>query len=82
VYKAKHLPNTVFNDGMENALEMLSPRWHLAVVTAKPENQAVVAMNTNTMGVLWGFGSVEELSTAGAHVIADTPADLLKTLLT
>lgn len=145
VYKAKHLPNTVFNDGMENALEVLSAQWHLAVVTAKPENQAVVAvealrsthrfvtvvgpdgdsphpksllleraigevterlgygyernkcwmigdrhhdidagiaMNTNAMGVLWGFGSVEELSTAGAHVIADTPADLLKTLLT
>jgi phosphoglycolate phosphatase len=145
VYKEKHLPNTVFNAGMEEALEALSVHWHLAVVTAKPETQAVVAvealrsthrfitvvgpdgdsphpksllleraigevterlrynyernkcwmigdrhhdidagvaMNTNAMGVLWGFGSVEELSTAGAHVIADTPADLLKTLLT
>jgi phosphoglycolate phosphatase len=145
VYKEKYLPNTVFNSGMEEALEALSHYWHLAVVTAKPETQAViavealrsthrfvtvvgpdgdsphpksllleraigevterlgynyernkcwmigdrhhdidagVAMNTNAMGVLWGFGSVEELSTAGAHVIADTPADLLKTLLT
>jgi phosphoglycolate phosphatase len=145
VYKEKHLPNTVFNAGMEEALEALSLHWHLAVVTAKPETQAVVAvealrsthrfitvvgpegdsphpkslllrramaevtehlghsydsktcwmigdrhhdidagisMGTMAMGVLWGFGSVEELSTAGAHVIADTPADLLKTLLT
>jgi phosphoglycolate phosphatase len=144
VYKEKHLPHTVFNAGMEEALELLSHDWHLAVVTAKPETQAVVAvealqsthrfitvvgpegdnphpkslllkraivevtehlgheydtescwmigdrhhdidagiaMGTMAMGVLWGFGSKEELTEAGAHVVSHTPAELLTTLL-
>lgn len=144
VYKAKHLPNTVFNAGMENALDELGHHWHLAVVTAKPETQAVVAvealrsahrfvtvvgpagdgahpksllleraiqevaqhlghrydnaqcwmigdrhhdidagiaMGTNAMGVLWGFGSKTELIEAGAHSISHSPDELLATLL-
>jgi phosphoglycolate phosphatase len=129
---------------MENALEVLSAQWHLAVVTAKPENQAVVAVEalrsthrfvtvvgpdgdsphpksllleraigevterlgngyernkcwmigdrhhdidagiavgTMAMGVLWGFGSKEELTEAGAHVVSHSPAEFLTTLL-
>jgi phosphoglycolate phosphatase len=144
VYKAKHLPNTVFNAGMEEALNALAQEWHLAVVTAKPEPQALIAvealrsthrfvtivgpagdtaflksllleraiaevseslqevfprescwmigdrhhdidagiaMGTMAMGVLWGFGSREELTHAGAHVVSESPTHLLSTLL-
>ena len=144
VYKAKHLPKTVFNEGMEDALDQLEHHWHLAVVTAKPETQAVVAvqalrsthrfvtvvgpaddrahpksllleramqeatqrlglkyenkkcwmigdrhhdidagiaMGTNAMGVLWGFGNKTELIEAGAHAISHSPDELLATLL-
>jgi phosphoglycolate phosphatase len=34
-----------------------------------------------SVGVLWGFGSREELITAGADLICDTPANLLRVLL-
>ena len=143
-YIAKHLPSTQFNTGMSEALQMLSEHWHLAVVTSKPQPQALIAvkalgvehmfvtvvgpdsdgsypkallleralkevasatglnvdagecwmigdrhhdidagvtMGTKSMGVLWGFGSHEELTLAGAHVIAETPAQLVSTLL-
>jgi len=143
-YIAHHLPSTQFNAGMAEALAILSEHWHLAVVTSKPQPQALiavkalgvehmfvtvvgpdsdgsypksllleralkevtqgigmavnpgecwmigdrhhdidagVAMGTKSMGVLWGFGSHEELTHAGAHVIADTPATLVSTLM-
>jgi phosphoglycolate phosphatase len=28
------------------------------------------------LGVAWGFGSIEELRDAGAHAIAERPAEL------
>lgn len=143
-YIAKHLPSTRFNTGMYEALQTLSEHWHLAVVTSKPQPQAIIAvkalgvehmfvtvvgpdsdgsypksllleralkevalatglsvnegdcwmigdrhhdidagvvMGTKSMGVLWGFGSHEELTHAGAHVIAETPDQLVSTLL-
>lgn len=143
-YIAHHLPSTQFNPGMAQALETLNDHWHLAVVTSKPQPQALiavkalgvehmfvtvvgpvsdgsypksllleralkevaiatgtihdagdcwmigdrhhdidagVAIGTRSMGVLWGFGSHEELSHAGAHVIAETPEHLVSTLL-
>jgi phosphoglycolate phosphatase len=143
-YIANHLPSTQFNAGMAEALESLSKHWHLAVVTSKPQPQAIVAvralgvehmfvtvvgpdsdgsypksllleralrevekaigeqpiaaqcwmigdrhhdidagvaMGTKSMGVMWGFGTHEELTHAGAHVIAESPAHLVSTLL-
>ena len=44
VYKEHHLPHTSVIDGMRDVIEELSKHWHLAVVTAKPEEQAVVAV--------------------------------------
>ncbi|MBM3730560.1 MAG: hypothetical protein FJW44_07045 [Actinobacteria bacterium] len=38
---------------------------------------AATEVGTRGLGVLWGFGSREELTLAGAHAIAETPADLL-----
>lgn len=44
IYKEQHLPHTPIIDGMREVLEALSEHWHLAVVTAKPQAQAVVAV--------------------------------------
>ena len=144
VYKEHHLPHTPVIDGMRDVIEELSRHWHLAVVTAKPQEQAVVAIRatglqhhmvtvvgpaadapvhksvllrralvdverelgvvptlekcwmigdrnhdieagvqvgTNAAGVLWGFGDHAELSSAGAHAIVSSPAELLSLLL-
>ena len=44
VYKEHHLPHTPVIEGMRDVIEKLSQHWHLAVVTAKPQEQAVVAV--------------------------------------
>lgn len=44
LYGEKHLPHTPLNPGMAEALESLSPDWPMAVVTSKPEVQALVAV--------------------------------------
>jgi phosphoglycolate phosphatase len=37
-------------------------------------------VGTHSAGVLWGFGSREELSSAGATAIAETPQELVAIL--
>ena len=44
VYKENHLPHTPVIDGMRDVIEQLSNHWHLALVTAKPQTQADVAI--------------------------------------
>lgn len=139
VYKEKHLPFTVVNDGMSEALASLAELWPMAIVTSKPEAQAIIAVGaagvdhhfitvvgpeadnpvpksqllrraivavgetrqlevsacwmigdrhhdidaatsvgTKALGVLWGYGSAEELRSAGAHALADDPLDLVR----
>jgi len=142
-YSATHLPHTPLNPGMGDALVELKKTWRLAIVTSKPEPQALIAIQatgmrhyfdivvgphddseipkaqllqralremnelhgelppltscwmigdrhhdidagvevgTRTVGVLWGFGSREELSSAGATAIVETPQDLVAVL--
>lgn len=142
-YSATHLPHTPLNPGMGDALVELKKTWRLAIVTSKPEPQALIAIQatgmrhyfdivvgphddseipkaqllqralremnelhgelppltscwmigdrhhdidagvevgTHTAGVLWGFGSREELSSAGATAIVETPQDLVAVL--
>jgi phosphoglycolate phosphatase len=144
VYIEHHLPHTVVIDGMREVVETLSESWHLALVTAKPQTQADIAIRTiglehlmvtvvgpaddgpvhksvllrralddverelgvaptlekcwmigdrnhdieagvqvgtKAAGVLWGFGDHEELTSAGAHAVLATPAELLSLLL-
>ncbi|CAB4589989.1 unannotated protein [freshwater metagenome] len=144
IYKAKYLPHTQFNLGMDDAFHILREHWHVAVVTAKPEPQALVAIEalgitehmvtivgpdgdhahpktllleravrevsealgtevlvsecwmigdrhhdidaglhvgTRAMGVLWGFGSHDELAGAGAHAVVANPGELVTTLM-
>jgi phosphoglycolate phosphatase len=142
-YSATHLPNTPLNPGMGDALVEFKKTWRLAIVTSKPEPQALIAIQgtgvrhyfdivvgphddseipkaqlleralremkelhgelpaltscwmigdryhdidagvevgTHTAGVLWGFGSREELSSAGATAIVETPQELVAIL--
>ena len=142
-YSATYLPQTPLNPGMGDALTELKNSWRLAIVTSKPEPQALIAIQatgvrhyfdivvgphddseipkaqlleralremnelhgelppltscwmigdrhhdidagaevgTHTAGVLWGFGSREELSSAGATAIAETPQELVAVL--
>jgi phosphoglycolate phosphatase len=44
VYKENHLPHTPVIEGMRHVIEELSNHWHLALVTAKPQTQADVAI--------------------------------------
>lgn len=44
VYREHHLPHTPVIDGMREVIEELSRHWHLALVTAKPQTQADVAI--------------------------------------
>ena len=52
-YISKHLPHTPLNDGMGELLMELSKDWHLAVVTAKPEPQAIVAIEATGLAHLF-----------------------------
>jgi phosphoglycolate phosphatase len=143
IYGATHLPQTPLNPGMGEALVELKKEWRLAIVTSKPEPQALIAIQatgvrhyfdivvgphddseipkaqlleralremkelhgelppltscwmigdrhhdidagvevgTHSAGVLWGFGSREELSSAGATAIVETPQELVAVL--
>lgn len=44
IYREHHLPYTPSIPGMTGVLETLSDHWHLSIVTAKPKQQAVVAV--------------------------------------
>ena len=143
IYGATYLPQTPLNPGMGDALTELKNSWRLAIVTSKPEPQALIAIEatgvrhyfdivvgphddseiskaqlleralremnelhgdlpaltscwmigdrhhdidagvevgTHTAGVLWGFGSREELGSAGATAIVETPQELVAVL--
>jgi phosphoglycolate phosphatase len=43
----------------------------------KHDAEAGQANNIATVGVLWGYGSTDELTTAGVDHLAETPAALL-----
>lgn len=45
IYRKNHLPFTPVIDGMREVVDSLAARWHVSVVTAKPQSQAVVAVN-------------------------------------
>ena len=44
IYMAEHLPRTPRIEGIGEVMEELAARFHLSVVTAKPVNQAAVAV--------------------------------------
>ena len=51
-------------------------RWYM-VGDRKYDMEAAKALNCVAMGVSYGYGSVEELESAGADYICESPSDVL-----
>lgn len=43
--------------------------------------RAALANGLSAVGVLWGYGSQDELRDAGAHVFCETPAQIASVLM-
>ena len=54
----------------------LDPRRTVMVGDRGVDMTAARLHGLRALGALWGFGSREELDTAGAHALCETPADL------
>jgi len=68
---------------IEHALERLeqAPSGVAMVGDRRHDIDAALSLQMTAIGVTWGFGSVEELIAANAHVIATTPAEVADFLL-
>ncbi len=49
IYRQHHLPFTPVIDGMREVVETLAASWHVAVVTAKPQTQADIAVKATQL---------------------------------
>jgi phosphoglycolate phosphatase-like HAD superfamily hydrolase len=70
-YRAHAASETPVFPGIRELLDNLSGRLPLVVATSKPR-----ALAEPLIGVLWGIGSEEELRTAGADTLVQTPGEL------
>jgi phosphoglycolate phosphatase len=59
----------------------LSPSRSLMVGDRRHDISGAHAVGMRGLGVLWGYGARDELETAGADRLADSPADLARTVL-
>jgi phosphoglycolate phosphatase len=59
----------------------LSPSHSLMVGDRRHDIFGAHAVGMRGLGVLWGYGSRDELETAGADQLVDSPADLARTVL-
>jgi phosphoglycolate phosphatase len=59
----------------------LSPSRSLMVGDRRHDIAGAHAVGMRGLGVLWGYGSREELETADADQLVDSPADLTRTVL-
>jgi len=59
----------------------LSPSRSLMVGDRRYDISGAHAVGMRGLGVLWGYGSRDELETAGADRLVDSPADLAPTIL-
>lgn len=63
-------------------LEQLGPREHIVMVgDTHYDVLGAAAHGIATIGVAWGYGKVEDMRSAGAADIVDTPAQLLQKLV-
>jgi phosphoglycolate phosphatase len=58
----------------------LSPAHSLMVGDRRHDISGAHAVGMRCLGVLWGYGSRDELETAGADQLVDSPADLARTI--
>ncbi len=49
IYRQHHLPFTPVIDGMREVVNTLAESWHIAVVTAKPQTQADIAVKATQL---------------------------------
>lgn len=59
------------------AAEKLDARRSVMVGDRRHDVAGALANRVASVGVLWGYGSREELAAAGAHALCDQPAELL-----
>ena len=59
----------------------LSPSHSLMVGDRRYDISGAHAVGMRGLGVLWGYGSRDELETAGADQLVDSPADLARTVI-
>jgi HAD-hyrolase-like len=59
----------------------LSPSRSLMVGDRRYDISGAHAVGMRGLGVLWGYGTRDELETAGADQLVDSPADLARTVL-
>ena len=59
----------------------LPPSHSLMVGDRRHDISGAHAVGMRGLGVLWGYGTREELETAGADQLVDSPADLARTVL-
>ncbi len=59
----------------------LSPPHSLMVGDRRYDISGARAVGMRGLGVLWGYGTRDELETAGADQLVDSPADLARTVL-
>jgi len=59
----------------------LSPHQSLMVGDRRHDISGAHAVGMRGLGVLWGYGGRDELETAGADQLVDSPADLAATVL-
>ena len=59
----------------------LSPSHCLMVGDRRHDISGAHAVGMRGLGVLWGYGTRDELETAGADQLVDSPADLARTVL-
>lgn len=59
----------------------LSPARSLMVGDRRHDIAGARAVGMRGLGVLWGYGSRDELETAGADRLVESPADLVRTVL-
>ena len=61
--------------------QSLSPSDSLMVGDRRYDISGAHAVGMRGLGVLWGYGTRDELETAGADRLVDSPADLARTVL-
>jgi phosphoglycolate phosphatase len=59
----------------------ISPSRSLMVGDRRHDISGAHAVGMRSLGVLWGYGSRDELETAGAEQLVESPADLARTVL-
>ena len=60
------------------SLPNASPEHTLMIGDRRYDMLGAAALGMDSAGVLWGFGSREELLAAGARIIADSPKDFIR----